>query len=250
MRQDQFVSQIIDIFISLFQKERLNIFLKPINIITTGRGGIIQTIIDSVSLVKVRQNNPNIESLKHYFICKYGKNTTAYKLALNKFINSLVGYSLLCFLFEIKDRHDANILLDEQGNIIHIDFGFLLSHSPGNVNFEKAPFKLTSEYIDLMEGVDSKSFSYFKELFYNGFIALRNNYHLIMSFVEVHILTNSDLPCFDNKEYVISSLLSKFALDLDENKLRKYTDSIILTSLDNWRTKAYDNFQHYCVGLN
>ncbi len=40
--------------------------------------------------------------------------------------------------------------------MIHIDFGFILSTSPGGINFENAPFKLTEvkilskEYMDLM----------------------------------------------------------------------------------------------------
>ena len=30
---------------------------------------------------------------------------------------------------------------------MHIDFGFMLSNSPGGVNFESAPFKLTRELL-------------------------------------------------------------------------------------------------------
>jgi len=37
--------------------------------------------------------------------------------------------------------------------MIHIDFGFLLGTSPGGINFESAPFKLTKEYVDLMGGL-------------------------------------------------------------------------------------------------
>jgi Phosphatidylinositol 3- and 4-kinase len=48
---------------------------------------------------------------------------------------------------QIKDRHNGNILVDEVGHLVHIDFGFMLSNSPGGVNFESAPFKLTRELL-------------------------------------------------------------------------------------------------------
>lgn len=50
----------------------------------------------------------------------------------------------------MKDRHNSNMLIDEDGHIIHIDFGFMLSNSPGGVNFESAPFKLTRELLEVM----------------------------------------------------------------------------------------------------
>ena len=32
---------------------------------------------------------------------------------------------------------------------LHIDFGFMLSNTPGDMAFEQAPFKLTSEYVQV-----------------------------------------------------------------------------------------------------
>ena len=52
-------------------------------------------------------------------------------------------------------------MVDGDGHIIHIDFGFLLSNSPGSVGFEAAPFKLTVEYVELLGGVDSEIYSQF-----------------------------------------------------------------------------------------
>lgn len=81
-------------------------------------------------------------------------------------MESMAGYSLVCFFMQIKDRHNGNIMLDERGHIVHIDFGFMLSNSPGGVNFEAAPFKLTRELLEVMdsnsEGKASELFDYYK----------------------------------------------------------------------------------------
>jgi hypothetical protein len=50
---------------------------------------------------------------------------------------------------QLKDRHNGNLLLDDEGHIVHIDFSFMLSYSPGGINFESAPFKLTRELLEV-----------------------------------------------------------------------------------------------------
>lgn len=70
----------------------------------------------------------------------------------------------MCYMFNIKDRHNGNILLDNKGHMIHIDFGFIFSNSPGGINFESAPFKLTKEYVEVLGGPESEMFDYFKSL--------------------------------------------------------------------------------------
>jgi phosphatidylinositol kinase/protein kinase (PI-3 family) len=63
--------------------------------------------------------------------------------AQKNFVESLAGYSIFNFLLQVKDRHNANILIDRHGHLVHVDFGFFISNYPGGINFESAPFKLT-----------------------------------------------------------------------------------------------------------
>lgn len=70
-------------------------------------------------------------------------------LLLNASHSSHCSFSFL--VLKVKDRHNGNLLLDEEGHIIHIDFGFMLSNSPGGVNFESAPFKLTRELLEVKQ---------------------------------------------------------------------------------------------------
>ncbi len=88
-----------------------------------------------------------------------------FKKAIDNFVSSLAAYSLVCYFLQIKDRHNGNILIDDQGHIIHIDFGFMLSNAPGKgLQFERAPFKLTTEFVEVIGGINSPNFSKFRKL--------------------------------------------------------------------------------------
>ena len=145
--------------------------MKPFNIIATcNDGGLIQTIPDCISIDKLKKTFPHLPDLKSYFITTYRGGATPSQNGLTSsrkkrlqearlaFVQSMAGYSLLCYILQIKDRHNGNILLDSKGHVVHVDFGFLLSNSPGNMNFESVTFKLTKEYVDVMGGTNSKWF--------------------------------------------------------------------------------------------
>lgn len=82
-------------------------------------------------------------------------------------------------------RHNGNILLDDTGHLIHIDFGFILSTSPRNLGFETSPFKLTQEFVDVMGGEESDMFRYFKLLILQGLLAARKHMDNLLILVEI-----------------------------------------------------------------
>lgn len=100
-----------------------------------------------------------IASLNDHFLRAFGNpNGFKYRRAQDNFASSLAAYSVICYLLQVKDRHNGNIMIDNEGHVSHIDFGFMLSNSPGSVGFEAAPFKLTYEYIELLGGVEGEAF--------------------------------------------------------------------------------------------
>ena len=125
--------------------------------------------------------------LKDYFEFKFGPSySPLYARAVDNFVKSLAGYSIATYVLQVKDRHNANILIDEAGHVIHIDFGYILGQSPGfNINFENAPFKLTEEYIEVMGGIDSPAFNLFQDLFCKGFFALKKHKNILTSVLQV-----------------------------------------------------------------
>lgn len=126
-------------------------------------------------------------------------------------MRSLAAYSLVCYFLQVKDRHNGNILIDIEGHIMHIDFGFLLSNSPGKgFKFEKAPFKLTNEFVEILGGITSKKFKEFRELMREGFMAMHENSDKIIILVEMMLMGMSDLPCFIGGEQIIKDLKQRF----------------------------------------
>ena len=53
------------------------------------------------------------------------------------------------------------------------------------MGFEGAPFKLTDEYVELMGGVDSDLFEYFKSLLTAGLIEIRKHIDELIRFITI-----------------------------------------------------------------
>ena len=87
---------------------------------------------------------------------------------------------------------------------MHIDFGFLLSNAPGKgFRLERAPFKLTTEMVEVLGGTNSKKFKQFQSLMREGFVALLEHSDKIITLVEMMFMGQHDLPCFQQGEATI-----------------------------------------------
>lgn len=140
----------------------------------------------------------------------------------------LVGSSAT-HVVQIKDRHNGNILLDSEGHIIHIDFGFLLTNSPGgNAGFESAPFKLTAEFADVMGGPRSSLFRAYRNLCVRAFLEARKRRDKIIVLVEMMLSGNEGLPCFvRGAPSVMSGLTERFVPRASSRQAVVFAHSLI-----------------------
>jgi hypothetical protein len=178
LRQEAFACQLIQVCEKIWQEAGTPVWVKRMRILVTGESsGLIETIANGVSLHSLKRSltlatiasgqNPRgrIATLKDHFVKTFGApETDAYKVAEDAFKRSLAAYSIISYILQLKDRHNGNVLIDNEGHIIHIDFGFMLSNSPGSVGFEAAPFKLTQDYVDVLGGINSSGFDDYKAL--------------------------------------------------------------------------------------
>jgi phosphatidylinositol 4-kinase B len=141
LRQEVMTMQLIKRFDDVFKQADIPLKLRPYEIlITSPSSGLIEFLPNTISIDALKKNLPDKWNLNIFFRKFFTNN---FEEAQKNFAESLAAYSIITYMIAIRDRHNGNILLDMNGNLIHIDFGFILGISPGNLNFENAPFKLT-----------------------------------------------------------------------------------------------------------
>eukprot|EP01064_Diplonema_japonicum_P011325 TRINITY_DN1862_c0_g1_i1.p1 TRINITY_DN1862_c0_g1~~TRINITY_DN1862_c0_g1_i1.p1 ORF type:complete len:608 (+),score=164.93 TRINITY_DN1862_c0_g1_i1:261-2084(+) len=250
MRQEVLAMQLINAFDRIWRDADLPVKLHPYGVIvTSGDSGVIELVTDAVSIDAVKKAMPydDQRSLADYWTYVYGDpSSVQYKTAQRNFIESMAAYSVLSYILQLKDRHNANILLRRDGCIVHIDFGFMLSNSPGGVNFESMPFKLSQEYVDVMGGINSDMFNYYRVLVYSAFKEATKHADQVISLVDMMLLGPS-LPCFGaDSKACLEALKSRFQPDGD---LTVWVRDAIDQSVDNWRARGYDKFQKWSNGI-
>ncbi|CAK7913345.1 phosphatidylinositol 4-kinase Stt4p [[Candida] anglica] len=245
-RQDVLALQLVSVFRTIWENAGLDLYVFPYRVTATAPGcGVIDVLPNSVSRDMLGREAVN--GLYEYFTTKFGPDTSIeFQQARNNLIKSLAAYSIISYLLQFKDRHNGNIMYDEQGHILHIDFGFCFDIVPGGVRFEMAPFKLTHEMILVLGGSsNTQAFQWFEELCVKGYLACRPYMETIVRCVNP--MLESGLPCF--KDTTIKKLRSRFVPSKSEKDASIHMRGLVKKSMESMYTKGYDEFQRITNGI-
>lgn len=244
--------------------------MRPYTIMCVGgEAGLVECLSDAKSIDEVKKRTDNFVSLRDYFERAYGPPTShsahysqsrghtgqqdrvlTFEEAQDNFLRSLVGYSLVCYILQIKDRHNANILLDRDGNIMHIDFGFVLGDTPkmGKVPIfsERAPFKLSGEFWEVLGGWNVNSGGLgvrFCHMFEKAFACAAAHSEEIVSLVEASLLTLVPNP--RTARHLANGVRSRLRMRGAPGSVEQKTFimELINTAQTSWGTTTYDWLQ-------
>ncbi|RAH69024.1 1-phosphatidylinositol 4-kinase STT4 [Aspergillus aculeatinus CBS 121060] len=263
-RQDMLALQMIAAFRSIFASVGLDVWVFPYRVTSTAPGcGVIDVLPNSISRDMLGREAVN--GLYDYFISKYGgEDSIRFQEARTNFVKSMAAYSVISYLLQFKDRHNGNIMIDDAGHIIHIDFGFCFDIAPGGVRFERAPFKLTSEMVAVMSGnnhshtspsggsgsgshspTSTQPYMWFESLVVKAFLASRP-YSAKLSHI-VSLMLDSGLPCF--KPDTLKNFRDRFVLEKNDREAADHMRELVRKSYMSVSTKGYDQFQLLTNGI-
>ncbi|WOK93151.1 phosphatidylinositol 4-kinase alpha 1 [Canna indica] len=249
-RQDVLALQVIALLKDIFDAVGINLYLYPYGVLPTGpERGIIEVVPNTRSRNQMGETTDG--GLYEIFQQDYGPvGSSTFETARELFMISSAGYAVASLLLQPKDRHNGNLLFDNKGRLVHIDFGFILETSPGgNMRFESAQFKLSHEMTQLLDpsgSMKSDTWNQFVSLCVKGYLAARRHMHGILT--TVLLMVDSGLPCFSRGD-PIGNLRKRFHPEMTDREAANFMIRTCNDAYNKWTTAGYDLIQYLQQGI-
>ena len=200
--------------------------------------GWIEMINNSNTLYDIKYKyNTNLQN----YIMDFNPNIKVTQLR-DKFIKTCVSSCVLSYILGVGDRHLENILVTNNGLLLHIDFSYILGDDPKNLQVE---MKITEEMLDMLGGISSKAYKKFKSNCLESYKKVRRRaslWYILLSYLVFSI------PSIDNFKYnkqlienhIIERLLPG---ENDKEATLQIIDIVDRSSRNSWKENLTD-FSH------
>jgi hypothetical protein len=148
------------------------------------------------------------------------------------FLRSAAGYCVATYVLGVGDRHNDNIMLAEDGRLLHIDFGHVLGNfkSKLGIKRERTPFVWTPPMAAVLGGEGAPAYARFEALACDAYNALRRHGRLLI--VLFTLMLSAGLQEL-HEPADLAWLRDKLALDLTDaaaaDALRKLIHAALYT---------------------
>ena len=175
VRKDQIIMNLINLVdIIIKREENIDLKLTSYNILPTSKNtGIIEIVENSDTIYYVQQKLKT--SILNYILEDNGNQKVSD--VRDSFIKSTAAYCVITYLFGVGDRHLDNIMVNKDGKLFHIDFGYILGHDPVKRN---TGIRITPEMIEAIGGLSSQNYLLFTDLCSRIYNCLRRNIDIFL----------------------------------------------------------------------
>lgn len=230
LRQDQLVMQMFILMDRILKRVNLDLKLTPYRILATGpNDGLMEFVNDSYAVGKIVSSYESPQILS--FLRKHNPDSRAEfgvaPEALATYVKSLAGYCVLTYILGIGDRHLDNVMMKSQGQLFHIDFGFIFGADPKPY---PPPFKLTKEMVEGMGGPQSEHYMKFKRYCCQAYNWLRKSADLILNLLSL-MADGSIEELSNDPATTLQKVQEKFRLDLTDEQAEQFFLGLINDSV-------------------
>lgn len=218
LRQDMLVIQTLAVMDSIWQEKSLDLNLIPYGCISTGHNiGMIEIVRNAATIAAVQRSHGGTtaafrnDALFEWLKSKCPLQEIHYK-TVERFVKSCAGYCVATYVLGLGDRHNDNIMITDEGNLFHIDFGHILGNRKHflGVSRERAPFVLTPDFLYVMgrvKGRNSLYFQRFRDTCTQAYLLLRSHSRLLITLFSLMLLTGiPELSAAEDMRYLREAL--------------------------------------------
>ncbi|CAD5206654.1 unnamed protein product [Bursaphelenchus okinawaensis] len=227
LRQDMLTLQVMRIMDAKWKNYNMDYCLTVYEVLPMGENiGMIHVVQNCATIFQIQCASTQLGSTfsmdqqlinKHiYDLCTQDKvlNSKKYMECVDRFSFSLAGYCVATYVLGIRDRHQDNLMLANDGRLFHIDFGHILGHNKKKlgINRERTDFILTDHFLCVVShGKDDFKGSYmfktFRESCAQGYLVLHYHRRFFLAlFKMMRCMGLPELQRDEDIEYMYTSL--------------------------------------------
>lgn len=227
LRQDQLILQMITLMDKLLRKENLDLKLTPYKVLATSSKNGLMQFIESTTVAEVLATEGSILNFfRKYNYCETDPLGVTPDV-METYLKSCAGYCVITYILGVGDRHLDNLLLTKNGNLFHIDFGYILGRDPKPL---PPPMKLSKEMVDGMGGLNYDHYHEFRNQCYTAFLHLRRHANVMLNLFS--LMTGASIPDIAlEPDKAVKKIEDNLKLQLNDEEAVQHIQSLIDVSV-------------------